>query len=218
VTLVSLGAVHNATLATLAACDAEGCLDVVEPQVLNGTDLNRYVLGFPADLGRAKMELVWNAGATSLGFTAYGVEYQEFRESAMLPLKIALVGVDNHPARWAVQGDWPEVLLCAGTHWDTVQISRHAPFGPACVGCVYPEGPEIGRAPNERIEPTVSFVSAAAGILLAAELIKEVVPAFRAYRLDNLLYLSLMAPSTLQLRQARRSAACPCHCDQRVTA
>ena len=206
--LISLGAINSAAFATLVACHAEGEVTGVEPQRLGTTDLNRYVLGFARDVGNAKVAMLSRVCSPNLQIAPVATDYETFRRSARLPLRRVAVGVDNNRARWAIQRDWPEILLCAGTHWDTVQISRHSAGGPSCLGCLYPD--EDG--PDGRVEPTVSFVSAAAGVFLAAEMIKEAIPELHRFRLTDFVYTSLFRPTTVQRREVQRSDTCQCRC------
>jgi hypothetical protein len=71
-----------------------------------------------------------------------------------------VVGVDHIPSRWFAQETGPEWLGVAGTsHLDVIASEHRA--GMPCAGCMHPTDEEV-----EGPLPTISFVSALAGLLL----------------------------------------------------
>ena len=86
------------------------------------------------------------------------------------------VGVDDIPSRWRVQRVAPgRVVVGATSHFEVV-VSEHPPSA-ACARCLYPDGDDDNRA-----IPTVSFVSAFAGILQAYRLLGNSPPSGRQTR------------------------------------
>jgi hypothetical protein len=69
---------------------------------------------------------------------------------------------------------------------------------------------------GQRLSPTVSFVSALPGFLLAAELLKAGSPALERYRLKNYLAISLFAPSYRQLLFRQKDDRCRCFCSDPI--
>jgi len=211
--LISLGAINSATLYTLCAIPGiEGSLILVEPQNLEISNLNRYLLTKAEDtiLHKSKIEVAKRFVDNYLGVeSAFPVKYQEFKKfEEAFGMDLTVIGVDNNESRWEIQKDLPKVLLCGGTEVSKIQISRHDDISKkACVGCLYPRAME----PTQFI-PTISFVSAFSGVLLAAEIIKEKVEDFKDFCLDNVLNIDVLNISHYQVCQLKKSPDCACNC------
>jgi hypothetical protein len=104
--------------------------------------------------------------------------------------------VDKYEARRAVQYDRiPKVLLTAGTGDFLLAVSRHVlSDGLACGLCFQARDAEptcatasegAEQAFEAPIDPSIGFVSVLTGVLLGAELLKEIVPEWHAVRLQN---------------------------------
>lgn len=211
--LISLGAINSATLYTLCAIPGiEGNLILVEPQHLEISNLNRYLLTMAEDaiLQKSKIEVAKKFVDNFLGVkSAFPVKYQEFRKSGQaFGMDLIVVGVDNNESRWEIQKDLPKLLLCGGTEVSKIQISRHDDISKkACLGCLYQ-----GATGSSQFIPTISFVSALSGILLAAEIIKEKVEGFKNFCLDNVLNIDTLNISHYQTCQLKKSPNCTCNC------
>lgn len=211
--LISLGAINSATLYTLCAIPGiEGNLVLVEPQHLEISNLNRYLLTTAEDaiLQKSKIEVAKRFVDNYLGVeSAFPVEYQDLKKIRdAFGMDLTVIGVDNNESRWEIQKDLPRVLLCGGTEVSEVQISRHDRISEkACLGCLYPRAME-----SPKFIPTISFVSAFSGVLLTAEIMKEKVEDFRDFCLNNVLNIDTLNISHYQARQLEKSPKCACHC------
>lgn len=211
--LISLGAINSATLYTLCAIPGlKGNLILVEPQKLEISNLNRYLLTMAEDaiLQKSKIEVARKFADNYLGVkSAFSVKYQELKNPRKaFGMDLTVVGVDNNESRWEIQKDLPKVLLCGGTEVSKIQISRHDNISEkACLGCLYPKTIE-----SSQFIPTVSFISAFSGVLLAAEIIKERVENFKDFCLDNILNIDALNISHYQVRQLGKSPDCACNC------
>src|SRR5439155_3960730 len=119
-------------------------------------------------------------------------EYRSFtrriRRRAERRYPLVMTGLDHDEIRWEVQRDLPQVLIDGATgnqgncRIDVVQ------FGEAgCIGCSRPPRPkptEPGEcdAPPARYAPSISFLSAFAGTVVAGEAIRVAAGAGRVGR------------------------------------
>jgi hypothetical protein len=147
--LVGLGAVGHGVLWALGRSPLVGRLHVVDPERIELSNLQRYVLGQRSDDGRLKTEIAEDVLATSrLKPVSHTSTWDEFvaREGYSWPY--TLVGLDTARDRRAVQAALPGWIANAWTQPGDLGVSLHSRFGGegACVFCLYlPSGP----APNE---------------------------------------------------------------------
>lgn len=155
VAFLGLGAVGNATLWTLArhqGLEAEAWL--VDPETIELSNLQRYVLTDDGDVGRSKTELALRALAgTALKLQARAetieVFADAFRDSFKIPT--VCVSVDNIEGRRTAQALLPRLVLNGwtgdgglGASWH--EFDREA----ACLSCLYqPHG--IGPSQTELV-------------------------------------------------------------------
>ena len=139
------------------------------------------------------------------------LDYQCYRCENRSQIDFAVVGVDNNRSRWAVQIDDPHTLVCGGTERAQVTVSSHGSAQEtACVGCIYTgEDPEPS---DSQAIPTVSFVSAFGGFLMAAEVLKTKLSALNSYKLDLLLDVDGLRSSSMTVRRPSKSPDCKCQC------
>ena len=217
--LISMGAINSAVLYALCSLpNAKGKLVVVEPQNLDVSNLNRYVIALShgAVQGLPKISVAKAVAEPLFEVEALKQTYGDYRRSMSSPrMDMAVVGLDNNPGRWEVQEDLPRVLLCGGTEMSQITISRHDDvLGKACLGCLYPNLP--GTAPAqpvpESLVPSISFVSALAGVLIAGEIIKERIETLCAYALDARLDLDVLSMPHFQVMKPNKSPYCGCDC------
>ena len=147
--LGGIGAVGNAFLLALSLVDGlSGDLLVIDQDIVESTNLNRYVLAYEADADREHP-----VGKTQLAMRLFHGRalrvspHQEplnsvlgkiHREEITRP-EILLSAVDNNDARWAMQNLWPQLILEGATDHTLSQVSRHEYGKPlACLGCIHP--------------------------------------------------------------------------------
>lgn len=137
VTFVGAGAVGNAALWPLLRDETvAGALTVVDPEQVDLSNLQRYVLAMDADVGAHKTELV--ARAPKAGrMSVHGVR-SVLEDSTHLALVTAFVSVDSVQARRHVQALLPRLVVNGWTSDTGLGASWHE-FGrdAACLACLY---------------------------------------------------------------------------------
>jgi hypothetical protein len=170
VDIISGGAITNATIyALLRIPGLSGLLRVIEPEILDHTNLNRYPLARYSDLGQAKASVLEGYSRNGLQVSGIQGRFDDSWPSLLGGLAPrVLIGADQIPARWAVQRAAPPWLQVSGTSHFLTMSSSHHPEGP-CAGCAHPRD-EQGDDPI----PTISFVSLWAGILQTVDLLNDI--------------------------------------------
>lgn len=219
--LISMGAINSALLYTLCSIPRIECeAFIIEPQLAEISNLNRYLLLTVKDViqGASKCSIAQKIAQQYLVVKIYPESYEDYRSRLQSSIDIALVGVDNDESRWHVQDDLPRVLLCGGTEVSQVRISRHvSPVEEACLGCIYPKGDLPTLSVQPEAVPSISFVSALAGILMTGELIKENSEEFRPYALDICLDLNILRMPHFRVTKPLKSEKCGCGCRKWAT-
>jgi hypothetical protein len=147
--LVGLGAVGHGVLWALGRSPLAGRLHIVDPETIELSNLQRYVLGKRSDDHRPKTNVAERAliagGLEPISHTSPWAEFVS-QEGYNWPL--VLLAVDSASDRRAVQATLPGWVANAWTQPGDLGVSLHSRFGGegACVSCLYlPSGP----APNE---------------------------------------------------------------------
>ena len=139
--LVGLGAIGNAAVWTLARTPGlRGHLDLVDDEVVDLSNLQRYVLTTQESIDAVKVDLA----AEALADTALRVTPQRARWGAYLrqrdqwDLSRVAVALDSAEDRRAVQASLPRWIANAWTQPVDLGISRHSFLGEdACLTCLY---------------------------------------------------------------------------------
>jgi len=207
---VSGGAIIQAALYALSRIpDARGDIRVIEPEVADLTNLNRYSL-----LRRSRTASLKAVDLAEMGLAGFRVEpiterYDAaFRERLGPPAPAVLVGVDDIPSRWEVQAARPLWLgVGATTHYSAMSSYHVAGLG--CARCLHPTD-EPGGGPI----PTVSFVSHWAGLWLASLFARERIGARPPVLEQSAYFTSLRAESSasLWLGPVAVRSDCPFRC------
>jgi molybdopterin/thiamine biosynthesis adenylyltransferase len=175
--VISAGAItHGSLFALLRVPGVAADVRVFDDDVFDRPNLNRYLLGRRSWRGVNKAEQLATLSLPSLRIEAVPSRFDdELAEQTVLADTVA-IGVDDIPSRWRVQRVAPgHVVVGATSHFEVV-VSEHPP-GAACARCLYPDGDD-----DNRPIPTVSFVSAFAGILQAYRLLGNPPPSGRQTR------------------------------------
>jgi hypothetical protein len=201
---ISGGAISNAALYVLSRISgAEGLARVIEPELADHSNLNRYAFLRLSDIPASKAPLL---AAQDLGLLKIDPIEDRFDESfsgrfGPIAARI-LVGVDHIPSRWAAQKADPAWLgIGATTHWDAM-VSFHVP-GLPCAGCLHPIDDN-----DQRNIPTVAFVSFAAGLMLASYFLRAA-GGERISPGEQQSYLTAFRPDSLWRSAAARDGRCP---------
>jgi hypothetical protein len=167
VDLVSAGAIANAALAVLLRVPALGAfVRVIDADLVELHNLNRCGLFTRASLGAPKVTELAAYGDERFVIHPFLGRLNSETLTALEPLAARLaVGVDHIPSRWFAQEADPQWLGVAGTsHFDVIASEHRS--GMPCAGCLHPHDDD---APGPL--PTISFVSALSGLLLAHRLL-----------------------------------------------
>jgi hypothetical protein len=165
---VSGGAITNAALYVLARLpNVEGFCRILEPEVGDFSNLNRYAMLRQSAVGKLKADVLEALMPPRLKLRPFPIRYEGGRVPQLGEFALnVLVGVDDIPTRWKVQNQNPRWLgIGATTHW-AAMASYHRD-GLPCARCLHPRD-EAGTGPI----PTVAFVSLFAGLALAAYFVR----------------------------------------------
>lgn len=148
--LVGAGAIGNATIWTLGRMrKLSGVLHIIDPEDVELSNLQRYVLTTYASPGQAKVAIARTRLAdTGLDVRIHALSWGEYlAERNDYCLDLVAVGLDSAHDRIEVQGSLPRRIVNAWTQRDNLGVSRHFSFGQSpCLACLYfPEKP----VPNE---------------------------------------------------------------------
>lgn len=156
--LVGLGAIGNAGAWALARAPVKGVLHVVDHQVVEPSNLQRYVLATVADIGRPKVDVIAEAVEPRLQIVGHPQTWAQFADESSHSAHHVLVALDSARDRRAVQASLPRSVVNAWTQPGDLGVSSHGDFGTvgACLFCLYVSD---GPAPNED-----EIVAAALGV------------------------------------------------------
>jgi hypothetical protein len=137
--LVGAGAIGNGALWVLAASPLEGKLHIVDPEALELSNLQRYVLAVRSDEGRPKVHVAESHLHGPLEPVPHQQNWAEFVSSEGYGWPCVLVALDTMTARRSVQASLPKWIANSWTQPGDLGISIHGPFnGPgACLCCLY---------------------------------------------------------------------------------
>lgn len=166
---VSGGAIVSNAVAALRGADATTQLRVIESDVLEASNLNRYYYSRRREIARHKTDHLISQGDERFRIEGVGLrlEADTLGRVGALADRV-LVGVDHIPSRWLVQEEAPAWVGVGATQSLSTLVSSHCP-GEPCAGCLHPR--PLAADPEAA---TISFVSFWAGLLLALELLCEV--------------------------------------------
>lgn len=138
--LVGSGAIGNGFLWSLRDIQARGTLHVIDGEMVDLTNLQRYVMTISGDEGSSKTQLAekWLSGS-GLKVHPHAQHWNEFVAArANWHFERVIVAVDTERARIEIQASLPRGLHNAWTQRGEVGISRHQFLGPnACMACLY---------------------------------------------------------------------------------
>lgn len=140
VVLCGAGAIGNAALWALLRSQATGSLTVVDPEAVEESNLQRYILTDTDSVMRSKVQIVEERSAGSLleiiPFLGTWGEFVTERH----PLRFSLVAtaLDTAEARIETQASLPREIVNAWTQTGDLGVSRHNFLGDqACLACLY---------------------------------------------------------------------------------
>jgi hypothetical protein len=146
--LVGVGAIGNAAVWALARTPGlTGTLNLIDGEVVELSNLQRYVLATEASLGQCKVDIAASAMHSDLesvseqllAVRAHAKQWDAYlanRDDYLL--EHVLLALDSAEDRIAVQSSLPQWIANAWTQPENLGVSRHASFrDEACVACLY---------------------------------------------------------------------------------
>ncbi|MFL5562028.1 MAG: ThiF family adenylyltransferase [Gemmatimonadaceae bacterium] len=136
--LVGAGAIGQAMVYALGTISVRGVLDVIDPEEITLSNLQRYVLSGDEDVGRTKVSVV----ARALKGTAIQVATGQLAWDLALPgldaVDTVCTAVDSEALRIEIQACLPRRAFNAWTQPSDIGWSRHEAFGvEPCLACLY---------------------------------------------------------------------------------
>jgi molybdopterin/thiamine biosynthesis adenylyltransferase len=141
--LIGAGAVGEAALWTLSRTPIRGRLHVVDLELVELSNMQRYVLTQRSDEHRPKVDIAAKLNG-SLDFVPHLDDLAAFVGERGYSWDIMLLALDSAHDRVAAQASLPRQIVNAWTQPDDLGVSIHSRFGGpgACVSCLYlPTGP-----------------------------------------------------------------------------
>jgi hypothetical protein len=141
--LVGAGAVGQAAVYALNALQLRGAITIVDPETIEVSNLQRYILSTDADVGAPKCDLVKRSLRDSKidTTTVHGSWVNDPDVTGVV--EDVCVAVDSAEVRIGIQAGLPRRIYNAWTQPADVGWSRHEDFGKKpCLACLYmPTGP-----------------------------------------------------------------------------
>ena len=136
--LVGVGAVGNSAAWALARTPLTGQIYLVDPQVVELSNLQRYVLCARSDEGGIKVDIAGKEFRGALRALPHQGAWASFLEAKGYRWERVLVALDSAHDRRAVQGSLPRWIANAWTQVGDLGASSHSFLGQdACLACLY---------------------------------------------------------------------------------
>ena len=136
--LVGVGAVGNSAAWALARTPLVGQVYLVDPQAIELSNLQRYVLAERSDEDGTKVEIAGRGFVGSLRAVPYQGTWASFLMAHGYNWERVLVALDSAHDRRAVQGSLPRWIANAWTQVGDLGVSSHSFLGQdACLACLY---------------------------------------------------------------------------------
>ena len=136
--LVGVGAVGNSASWALARTPLTGQVHLVDPQVVELSNLQRYVLCARSDENGVKVDIVGKEFGGALRARPHQGTWASFVGTNGYHWERVLVALDSAHDRRAVQGSLPRWVANAWTQAGDLGVSTHSFLGhDACLACLY---------------------------------------------------------------------------------
>ncbi|MXY43538.1 MAG: hypothetical protein F4Y50_05710 [Dehalococcoidia bacterium] len=136
--LVGTGAVGNSAAWALGRTPLAGQIWLVDPELVDLSNLQRYVLCDRSDEGGVKAEIAAGTFQNTLQPVPYLGTWASFLEAKGYHWERVLVALDSARDRRAVQGSLPRWIANAWTQIGDLGVSSHSFQQPnACLSCLY---------------------------------------------------------------------------------
>ena len=136
--LVGVGAVGNSASWALARTPLTGQVYLIDPQVVELSNLQRYVLCERSDEGGVKVDIVSREFRGTLQAMPHQGTWASFLGTNGYKWERVMVALDSAHDRRAVQGSLPRWIANAWTQIGDLGVSSHSFLGQdACLACLY---------------------------------------------------------------------------------
>ena len=136
--LVGVGAVGNTASWALARAPLSGQIYLVDPQVVELSNLQRYILCARSDEGDTKVDVVGKDFARELQAVPHRGTWASLLAAEGYKWERVLVALDSARDRRAVQASLPRWIANAWTQVGDLGVSSHSFLGQeACLACLY---------------------------------------------------------------------------------
>ena len=137
--LIGAGAIGNAAVWALARAPIEGTLQIVDPEMIELSNLQRYVLATRADEAAPKASLASEQLTNCLTGVAHPVALAEFLSEQGYRWERMLLALDSARDRRSAQASLPRWIANAWTQPGDLGVSVHPSFDSdgVCVSCLY---------------------------------------------------------------------------------
>ncbi|MEI7463166.1 MAG: ThiF family adenylyltransferase, partial [Candidatus Taylorbacteria bacterium] len=144
VKMIGAGAVGMAFVAVLKYLKISGSLTVIDNDIVDNSNLDRYLGVYNESIGKYKTHIVKEVlnHIEGLNVICNSNNYQHYVETYGRNMDVAICSVDNDDARQELQCDLPRIILNGATGGSTFSVSRHDFLNYACLGCLYPTDQE----------------------------------------------------------------------------
>jgi molybdopterin/thiamine biosynthesis adenylyltransferase len=142
VALVGAGAVGQALAwsMVLGQVDLTGVVDIIDPQTLDTSNLNRHLVSAASDVGQHKAQIVANFLSPCAPLVQPWLEtFAEFRTHHPNAQELVVSTVDNDMARYEIQGSFPRRLLHGATSQEKISVATIDALNGACLACLFPQ-------------------------------------------------------------------------------
>ena len=136
--LVGVGAIGNSAAWALARTPLIGQVHLIDPEVVELSNLQRYVLCTRDDEGGIKVDVVEKEFVGPLQALPHRGTWASFLKASGYRWERVLVALDSAHDRRAVQGSLPRWIANAWTQQGDLGVSSHSFLGQgACLACLY---------------------------------------------------------------------------------
>lgn len=142
VIFIGLGGVGTAAISVLGLIPGlSGKVILVDPDKVDESNLNRFLIATVNAIGRHKTEVVrqyLDKKQPGLRVLCAPISYQRFVRQVGRPRNIVVSSIDNEGTRAFIQSDLPKIIIDAATSGPVIGLSRHNFIDGACLGCLHP--------------------------------------------------------------------------------
>jgi hypothetical protein len=140
IVLVGVGAIGNAAGWALSRLPMEGVLHIVDHQVIDLGNLQRYVLADRSDEAGIKAEVVARYFQGNVQSKPHALNFENFVASKGYAWPRMILALDSSRDRRATQASLPQWIANAWTQPGDLGVSSHDFLDGACVSCLYLAG------------------------------------------------------------------------------